>query len=129
MRCTPTVRLLIVLTLLPRYCCPLNRLAPRLLLPRSGLERSDFVLWPKAAVWHPNRQGRLSGLGPTCRGPSPKRQVVTHSPKASPAIDRTKRTKRLLARYHLVLPVPIGRHRPYFPSTENASSTLPGNVP
>src|SRR5215469_10012814 len=24
--------------------------APRLLLPRSGLERSDFVLWPQAAV-------------------------------------------------------------------------------
>src|SRR5215471_5139558 len=29
----------------------LNRLpASRLLLPRSGLERSDFVLWPQAAV-------------------------------------------------------------------------------
>jgi hypothetical protein len=28
---------------------PLNRLpASRLLLPRSGLERSDFVLWRKA---------------------------------------------------------------------------------
>ena len=32
----------------PRYCGPLNRLAAsRLLLPRSGLERSDFVLWPE----------------------------------------------------------------------------------
>jgi len=28
------------------YRCPLHRLrVPRLLLPRSGLERSDFVLW------------------------------------------------------------------------------------
>jgi hypothetical protein len=44
MCCTPTLRWLIVLTLLPAYRCPLNRLpAPRLLLPRSGLERSDFV--------------------------------------------------------------------------------------
>ena len=34
-----------------RYHYPLNRLpASRLLLPRSGLERSDFVLWPQAAV-------------------------------------------------------------------------------
>src|SRR5580700_6243435 len=52
MRCTPTIHELIVLTLPPRYRCPLNRLpASRLLLPRSGLERSDFVLWPQAAVW------------------------------------------------------------------------------
>jgi hypothetical protein len=34
------------LTLPPRHRCPLDRLpASRLLLPRSGLERSDFVLW------------------------------------------------------------------------------------
>ena len=47
MCCTPTERLLIVLTFChPTYCCPLNRLpAPRLLHPRSGLERSDFVPW------------------------------------------------------------------------------------
>ncbi len=47
MCCTPTERLLIVLTFChPTYCCPLNRLpAPRLLHPRSGLERSDFVRW------------------------------------------------------------------------------------
>src|SRR6266576_5388448 len=45
MRCTPTIHDLIVLTLPPRHRCPLNRLpASRLLLPRSGLERSDFVL-------------------------------------------------------------------------------------
>jgi hypothetical protein len=32
------------------YHYPLNRLpASRLLLPRSGLERSDFVRWPEAA--------------------------------------------------------------------------------
>ena len=35
----------------PCYRRSLNRLpALRLLLPRSGLERSDFVLWPQAAV-------------------------------------------------------------------------------
>jgi hypothetical protein len=46
MCCMPTLCLLIVLTL-PRYHCPLNRLPPasRLLLPRSGLECSDFVRW------------------------------------------------------------------------------------
>jgi hypothetical protein len=34
----------------PRYRCPLDRLpASRLLLPRSGLERSDFVRWHIAA--------------------------------------------------------------------------------
>ena len=44
MRCTPTIHELIVLTLPPRHRCPLDRLpASRLLLPRSGLERSDFV--------------------------------------------------------------------------------------
>jgi hypothetical protein len=47
MRCTPTIHELIVLTLPPRHPCPLDRLpASRLLLPRSGLERSDFVQWP-----------------------------------------------------------------------------------
>jgi hypothetical protein len=46
MRCTPTIHELIVLTLPPRHRCPLDRLpASRLLLPRSGLERSDFVRW------------------------------------------------------------------------------------
>jgi hypothetical protein len=51
MCCTPTLRWLIVLTLPPRYRCPLNRLpASRLLLPRSGLERSDFVPWHEAGV-------------------------------------------------------------------------------
>jgi hypothetical protein len=57
---------LIVLTLPPRYRCPLNRLpASRLLLPRSGLERSDFVLWPIATEihvpWNVGDQGK-SGL-------------------------------------------------------------------
>ena len=46
MRCTPTIHELIVLTLPPRHRCPLDRLpASRLLLPRSGLERSDSVRW------------------------------------------------------------------------------------
>jgi len=45
------VRLSIVLTLPPRYRCPLDRLpASRLLPPRSGLERSDFVPWPEGEV-------------------------------------------------------------------------------
>src|SRR4249920_1806454 len=45
-RCTPTIHELIVSTLPPRHRCPLDRLpASRLLLPRSGLERSDFVPW------------------------------------------------------------------------------------
>jgi hypothetical protein len=36
-------------TLVDRVDLPLNRLpASRLLLPRSGLERSDFVLWVKS---------------------------------------------------------------------------------
>ena len=48
MRCTPTIHELIVLTLPPRHRCPLTWLpASRLLLPRSGLERSDFVHWHK----------------------------------------------------------------------------------
>jgi hypothetical protein len=51
MCCTLPLRWLIVLTLPPHYRCPLNRLpASRLLLPRSGLERSDFVRWPIATV-------------------------------------------------------------------------------
>jgi hypothetical protein len=46
MCCTPTLRWLIVLTLPPRCRCPLTGYqASRLLLPRSGLERSDFVRW------------------------------------------------------------------------------------
>jgi hypothetical protein len=47
MRCTPTVRLLIVLTFATKLSLSsLDRLpASRLLLPRSGLERSDFVQW------------------------------------------------------------------------------------
>jgi hypothetical protein len=37
------------LTLPPRHPCPLDRLpASRLLLPRSGLERSDFVHWEQS---------------------------------------------------------------------------------
>src|SRR5580704_8119119 len=44
-RCTPTIHELVVSTLPPRHRCPLDRLpASRLLLQRSGLERSDFVL-------------------------------------------------------------------------------------
>jgi hypothetical protein len=51
---------LIVLT---RYRCPLNRLpASRLLLPHSGLERSDFVLWPDCEVRSVLQVCRLVGV-------------------------------------------------------------------
>jgi hypothetical protein len=73
MCCTPTARLLIVWTLPPRYRCPLNRLpAPRFLLPRSGLERSDFVHWgvtgyairlPATAAPDPERTSALRQPG------------------------------------------------------------------
>ena len=44
----------------PRYHCPLNRLpASRLLLPRSGLERSDFVRWPDSDLPVDQRLCRL----------------------------------------------------------------------
>ena len=47
---------------LHRYYYPLNWLpAPRLLLPRSGLERSDFVLWPISEVATPHTEVRLVG--------------------------------------------------------------------
>ena len=39
--------------LAPRCRCPLDRLpASRLLPPHSGLERSDFVLWPISTEIH-----------------------------------------------------------------------------
>jgi hypothetical protein len=62
MCCTPTLCWLIVLTL-PRYHCPLNRLpASRLLLPRSGLERSDFVRWPFDTYCTATTVGRKRGI-------------------------------------------------------------------
>jgi hypothetical protein len=49
MCCTPTVRLLIELTFATPLALSSQPLpAPRLLLLRSGLERSDFVPWPLA---------------------------------------------------------------------------------
>ena len=47
MRCTPTIRELIAAT--PLSLSSQRLPASRLLLPRSGLERSDFVLWHEAA--------------------------------------------------------------------------------
>jgi hypothetical protein len=43
MRCTPTIRESIAAT--PLSLSSQRLPASRLLLPRSGLERSDFVLW------------------------------------------------------------------------------------
>src|SRR5882757_350079 len=52
---------------LHRYHYPLTWLsASRLLLPRSGLERSDFVRWHKASVCAVRPCPEL-GLKPTCR--------------------------------------------------------------
>jgi hypothetical protein len=51
MRCTPNSALVDVLTLPTLYRCPLHRLPDsRLLPPRSGLERSDFVRWLRLSV-------------------------------------------------------------------------------
>jgi hypothetical protein len=62
MRCTPTIHELIVLTLPPRHRCPLDRPpASRLLLPRSGLERSDFVPWHLWDMPTDTENVRLSG--------------------------------------------------------------------
>ena len=50
----------IVLTLATRYCCPLDQPpASRFLPPRSGLERSDFVLWPNPVLLWDHRVRRL----------------------------------------------------------------------
>src|SRR6516162_3009433 len=48
---------------LQRYHYSLNRLpASRLLLPRSGLERSDFVQWPGAAgIWRCSKSAAIRG--------------------------------------------------------------------
>jgi len=45
----PTIRELIVATPLSLSSSSLP--ASRLLLPRSGLERSDFVLWSNSDLW------------------------------------------------------------------------------
>jgi hypothetical protein len=50
MRRTPNGALVDRVDFATRYRCLLDRLpASRLLPPRSGLERSDFVLWPMAS--------------------------------------------------------------------------------
>jgi len=51
MRCTPTIRELIAAT--PLSLSSQRLPASRLLLPRSGLERSDFVRWHE-----PDQRGR-----------------------------------------------------------------------
>src|SRR6201987_5371946 len=53
------------------YYYPLNRLpASRLLLPRSGLERSDFVPWPFVTFCSAARFGRERGIPEIDRQPS-----------------------------------------------------------
>ena len=61
---------------LQRYHYSLNRLpAYRLLLPRSGLSRSDLVLWPRAAV----PEGPLSRRCWGQSGPHLKKNEPDHS--------------------------------------------------
>jgi hypothetical protein len=59
MRCTPTIRELIAAT--PLSLSSQRLPASRLLLPRSGLELSDFVPWRKAAV-HTQAASRFPAL-------------------------------------------------------------------
>jgi hypothetical protein len=60
MRCTPTIRELIEAT--PLSLASLDRLpASRLLLPRSGLERSDFVHWHETDMLTAVRDVRSQG--------------------------------------------------------------------
>ena len=56
------------------YHYPLNGLpASRLLLPRSGLERSDFVLWPNREVRTVHQQVCLSWWSGNGKPPSKRR--------------------------------------------------------
>jgi hypothetical protein len=58
-----------VLTLPPRHRCPLTWLpASRLLLPRSGLERSDFVLL--ARLRHADEHQECPLIGVDRKGPA-----------------------------------------------------------
>jgi hypothetical protein len=70
MRCTPTIRELIEAT--PLSLASLDRLpASRLLLPRSGLERSGFVHWHEADQPCGSDDVRCSGsTGSRVRKPS-----------------------------------------------------------
>ena len=56
------VRLLIVLTSPHTYRSPVDRVTgPRLSPPRSGLSRSDFVLWHTASVSATQRYAAIGG--------------------------------------------------------------------
>ena len=81
MRCTPTIRELIEAT--PLSLASLDRLpASRLLLPRSGLERSDFVLWHKADLVLAERNVRYwekSGRQPLSCAPGVEREIFSSS--------------------------------------------------
>jgi hypothetical protein len=75
-----------VLTLPPRYRCPLDRLqASRLLPPRSGLERSDFVHWPITTL----PQEFMSAMPP--KADKPERTCRTQS---GHAIERSSLDRR-----------------------------------
>ena len=68
MRCTPTLRELIEAT--PLSLSSLDRLpAFRLLLPRSGLERSDFVRWHIASFRCAAEFGRYRGIADSGKPP------------------------------------------------------------
>src|ERR1700756_4091170 len=73
------------------YYYPLNRpQASRLLLPRRGLERSDFVPWPEAAeMWCGSKSAAIWGT-PAVALTHSGRQPVTQngSPRSSKANQR-----------------------------------------
>jgi len=67
MRCTPTIRELIAAT--PLSLSSQRLPASRLLLPRSGLERSDFVLWHFSDMLGQASEVRCRGMnGPSSDG-------------------------------------------------------------
>ena len=70
---------------LQRHDYPLNRLpASRLLLPRRGLERSDFVLWPIA------EQPFMSDVRSTADSDSRSMKFITDHPFADPEVAARK---------------------------------------
>src|SRR5579863_3498118 len=69
-----------------RYICTLNALpASRLLPPRSGLERSDFVRWPISAPTLAGRRGSFRGY---CRREAGR---APHRGEARKGVDRVGR--------------------------------------
>ncbi len=94
MRCTPTIRELIEAT--PLWLASLDRLpASRLLLPRSGLERSDFVRWHETDMnapvgdvrsWGRSRSPVLGPLGQRLTRLGPSRPICERQNCTTPCL-------------------------------------------